>query len=60
MWQVVVSMLTSDGVAVAVQASSLLCVAELVSSLKAHAIPHLNSFLPALITILNNTNLLAK
>ena len=55
-----VSLMQQPTLSAPVLASSLLCVAELVSTLKSHAIVHLNEFVPALLHILNKQDQLKQ
>ena len=60
MFDVSLSIVTTADQAVPVLGSGLLCIAELCSSLKAHAIPYLPKFMPAVLAVLNNTELLQR
>ena len=58
MFEVSLAVVTSPDQTPPVLGSGLLCVAELASSLKAHAIPYLTRFMPAVLAILTHTQLL--
>ena len=54
-----IALIKRKELAAEVLGSDLLCIAELCSVLKAHAIPHLNAFVPPLLKILKNQKYLA-
>lgn len=59
-FNVTISLLHNKATAPPVLGSSLLCLAELCSSLKAHAIPHLAAFMKPLLKVLRNMELLTR